>query len=457
MFKRDLTQGNVYGNLLYMALPTMFGFFAQTLFSVVDLYFIGKISSEALSGVTIYSSIFMIVFVFNDIIGTSSIAMISQAYGEKNYDRTSRVIEQSIVFKALIAIVAGLLIGVFLKPLIAFFSDDAAIQTAALDYGYIRTFFLPIMFSSYTVNTAMRCVGDSKKPLYIMVIVSIVNIVLDPIFMFETLDLGIITIKGFGMGVFGAALATVISNTVAFVLAFYILLSGKTYIGIEPRRLLTLDKEIDKKLMSIGLPTGFEGLNRNLANFVLLRFVTAYGASVIAAYGILIRLMDLFFMPLFGLNMGGSTIVGQNLGAQNEPRAVKTVFATAKLGALIIVAVNVAIFFMGDRLIGIFTDDLEVIAIGARMLRYIAPSMIFIAIMFGIGTAFSASGYNKPFLIASVVSRWGVLMPLAFISYYLLKLDYMGLIIAYIFTEFVDMAIIVYHYIKGKWRLMVVK
>lgn len=452
MQKRDLTTGGIYSNLIYMALPTMFGFIAQTLFSLVDMIFVGQISKEALAGVTIYSSIFVIVFVFNDIIGTSSIALISQSYGEKDYKKTSKIIEQSIIFKALIALATGILMAIFLKPLIGFFTDNPETQKAALDYGYIRTFFLPIMFSSYTVNTAMRCIGDPKKPLYIMIIVSIINIVLDPIFMFESVKLGPILIPGFNMGVFGAALATVISNTVAFLLAFYILLAGKTYIKINPRNLLKLDKEIDKKLITIGLPSGAEGLNRNLANFVLLKFIASYGDGITASYGIVIRILDLCFMPLFGLNMGGSSVIGQNLGAGNESRAHKTIVATANLGVLIMVFVNIGIFLAGDQLVGIFTNDPEVIQIGSTMLKWIGPSTVFLAIMFGIGTAFSGSGYNKPFLYASVISRWGVLVPMAAALKIFLKMDYHGLLIAYILTEFTDMSVILYHYVKGKWK-----
>lgn len=285
-----------------------------------------------------------------------------------------------------------------------------------------------------------------------MIFVSIINVVLDPIFMFDHIKIWGFVIPGLNLGVFGAALATVISNTVAFVVAFYILLSGKTYIKINPRNLLKLDKEIDKKLITIGLPTGAEGLNRNLANFVLLKFIVGYGDSITAAYGIVIRILDLCFMPLFGLNMGGSTIVGQNIGAGNESRTVKTIHATAYLGTAIMIVVNIFIFIGGDALVGIFTNDPEVISYGSTMLKWIGPSMVCIAIMFGFGTAFSASGYNKPFLYASVLSRWGVLIPMAAVLKIFLKMDYHGLLIAFIFTEIADMSVIMYHYFKGKWK-----
>jgi len=430
----------------------MFGFFAQTLFSIVDMIYIGRISAEAIAGVTAFGTIFAIVYVFNDIIGTSSISLISQSFGEKNYVKTSKVIEQTIVFKGLIALLAGLVMMIILKPLIFFYTDDPATRTAALDYGYIRFFFLPIMFSSYTVNTAMRCVGDSKNPLRIMVISALLNIVLDPLFMFDSINLGLVEIPGLGMGVFGAGLATVISSTFAFLMAFYILLSGRTFIKIKLKGLLRLDKDIDRKLITIGLPSGAEGLNRNLANFVLFKIIFHYGTVFIAAYGIVMRIMELGFMPLFGLNMGGSTVIGQNIGAKKMKRVVKSIHATVNLGVAIMVLVNIITFFGGSQLMAIFNKDAQVIEIGTTILKYIVPTMIFIAAMFGFGTAFSGSGYNKPFLISSVISRWGVLIPVSLITTYVLKTGYLGLLLAYILSEMTSLVIIYYHYRKGQWK-----
>lgn len=449
---RDLTRGPVYGNLLSMALPTMFGFFAQTFFSIVDMIYIGMISPEAIAGVTIYGTIFAIVYIFNDIIGTSSISMISQSYGDKNYDQTAKIIEQTIVFKGIVALAAGLLMVLMLEPLIRFFTDDPATREAALSYGYIRTFFLPVMFSSYTVNTAMRCVGDSKNPLYIMIMAAGLNIILDPLFMFDEISVLGLSLPGLGLGVFGAALATVLSSTAAFFLAFWLLLSGRTYIRIKPKRLLRLDPTIDKGLMTIGLPNGLEGLNRNLANFILFKMIAFYGVEAVAAYGIVLRLMEMGFMPLFGLNMGGSSIVGQNLGAENMSRAEKTITATVTLGAGIMLLINIGVFFAGENLMWIFTRDPAVIDLGAMFLKFVTPAMIFLAAMFGFGTAFSGSGYNRPFLISSLLSRWLVLVPLATLSTYVLDFSIQGVLMAFLLTEFTSMATIYYYYKKGVWR-----
>ncbi|RLL88740.1 hypothetical protein BG32_12840, partial [Mesotoga sp. HF07.pep.5.2.highcov] len=165
---RDLTQGNILKNLLVMSVPTMIGFSAQMVYDIVDIFWIGRISGEAIAGVTIFTTLFWIVDILNSIIGQSSVSLISQSFGKKDLEGTNRAIEQTITFKFIVALISALLVAAFLKPSLGFFSNDPTVITAALDYGYIRLFFLPMMFSSYSVNTALRCIGDAKSPMYIM-------------------------------------------------------------------------------------------------------------------------------------------------------------------------------------------------------------------------------------------------------------------------------------------------
>jgi Na+-driven multidrug efflux pump len=182
---RDLTQGSILKNLLIMSIPTMIGYSAQMVYDIVDIFWIGRISGESIAGVTIFSTLFWLVEILNSIIGQSSISLISQSYGRKDDEGTAKAIEQTITFKFLVAVIAAVLVALFLKPSLSLFSNDPNVITAALDYGYIRLFFLPMMFSSYSVNTALRCIGDAKTPMYIMMLSSILNVLLDPLLMFD--------------------------------------------------------------------------------------------------------------------------------------------------------------------------------------------------------------------------------------------------------------------------------
>ncbi len=448
--ERDLTKGSITENLIYMAMPTMFGFIAQTLYDIVDMIWIGRISAEAVAGVTIFTAIFWMIEVLNEIIGVSSMSLISQSYGKKDIEKTKIAIEQTITFKAIVAIIAAIVLYFGMEPLLNFFTNDLVVIKNALNYGYIRIFFLPIFFSSFSLNTALRCIGDSKKPMYIMGLSAFLNIILDPIFMFDKVPF--IGIPGLGLGVFGAAVATVISITVACVFGFWIFLSGKTNVKISIRGLFKLDKELDKKLITIGLPSGFENLLRNLSAFIVIKMIGIYGTAAVAAMGIGNRLMGLIFMPLLGFSMGGSTIVGQNLGAKDVERADKTAKTAAKICVGIVGVCSIFALLFPAEIMKIFVDDRNVIEIGIPMIRIIMPGMIALGVLFGLGTVFSGSGYNIPFLVSSLISRWIVQVPLLLLVVYVFRLPIEMIWISFVVAEIVEMIIVVMFYIKGKWK-----
>ncbi|MGB4200007.1 MAG: MATE family efflux transporter, partial [Thermotogota bacterium] len=327
-----------------MSIPTALGFLGQTIYDVVDMIWIGRVSSAAVAGITIFVIVFWTVEVLNEIIGISSVSLISQSFGAKDYERTRRVIEQTLTFKALMALLAMIFLLIFLKPLLGFLTQDEEVLKHALDYGFIRLFFLPMMFSSYTVNTALRCVGDAKSPMMIMLFVSILNAVLDPIFIFERVP-GT-SLPGLNLGVFGAGLATVISISIAFAIGFYLLYSGKRGIKISLRGLLKLDWSIDYRLLTIGLPTGFEMLIQKASWYLAMKVIAAFGTVAVATIGIGNRFTSLLGMPLIGLYVGSTAIVGQNLGANRITTARETVKAGVVVGAIFVaIAAGLAFSF----------------------------------------------------------------------------------------------------------------
>ncbi|KAB3530518.1 MATE family efflux transporter [Alkaliphilus serpentinus] len=448
----ELQEGSISKNLVSLAAPTILGYTFQMFYDLVDMMWIGRISAEAVAGVTIFTTMFWIVNVLNEIIGTSSISLISQSYGRRDEDRTSLCVEQTLTFKALVAIIAMIIFSIILRPLLSFFTKDPVVSEAALSYGYIRVFFLPIMFSSYTVNTAFRCVGDAKKPMIIMVIAAVLNIILDPILMFDVVP-GT-SIPGFGLGVFGAALATVISITVTFIVGFAFILSNKTRVKIKVKRLFKLNLEIDKKLITIGLPNGVEALLRNLVGIFTLKFITYYGTETVAAMGIGNRLIGFAFMPLLGLSMASSTIVGQSLGYENLKRAKATARTATLFGSSLMMLVSIIVLIFPQHIMGIFiSDSPEGIEIGKTMMRIIFPGLILAGVLMGHGSVFSGSGYNAPYLFASVAGRWCVQIPLMYIIVNMLKLQVEWVWVTFLIAEFVEVLVILYFYKQGKWEL----
>ena len=436
-------------NLWHLSYPTMTSYALQSFYDVVDIAWVTRISSNALSGVTLFTTIYSLFTVLNEVAGASSVSMISQSYGRGTKEYTKRICEQTISFKVVLAIFSAVLILIFLSPLLKFYSSDEAVYTAAMEYGLIRIFFTPIMFSSYSVNTIFRCTGDSKTPMTIMFIASIINIVLDPILMFERVPF--INIQGAGLGVFGAALATVIATSLSFAYGFIILLSGKRDIKISFKGLFSLDREIDLSLLKIGFPSGINLFVRQLSGAVIMKFVSVYGFVAIAIAGIGAKLSQLANMPIFGFTMGGSALVGHALGRENVKDAKATsifaaLMASTLVGIFIILVYSFPHFFMS-----FFLTKPDEIALSIPMVYFLSFSLLPLAFAQGLSVSFSGAGDNKPKLYSSVISRWIFQIPFLYIVVRCLALPLYFVWSSYILAEFVELLIVLFCYVKRPW------
>lgn len=448
--KRDLTQGSVNGNLVAMAVPMMLGFMAQSLYDLVDMAWVGQLSASAVAAVSIFATIYWLSFVLNNVVGNSSVSLISQSFGSKDMERTRRVVEQTMVFKALLAVLSSSLMLPLLPRLLGLFTHDQVVLADALAYGRVRLFMLPVMFSSLTVATALRCVGDSKRSMQIMFFSAGLNVVLDPLFIFDRVPgLGI---PGLGLGIFGAALATEIAAAISFMFGAWILFSGKSHVQPTLKGLLRLDWEIDWQLIKIGLPTSIESLLRSVADVFTMRFISVYGTVALAAMGITMRLVQFFVVPINGLMSGGSTIVGQNLGARNVSRADQTAKAASKLGFVSMVGLSLLTVAFPAQIFGLFTKDPAVIEIGKTIIFAVMPMLMVLGFSMGLASALAGSGYNIPFLISGVVSRWGVQVPFLFAVVQVFHLPFIYVAISYPVAELAGTIVIVTAYLRGRWK-----
>ena len=433
-----------------LSYPTMIAFALQSVYDIVDMAWVGRISKEATAAVTIYSVAFWIFTVFNEVIGSSSVSMLSQAYGREDHEKLGRIAEQTLGFKTLVGMISALLLYIFLEPMMRIFSKDPEVIKLALDYGYIRTFFLPILFMSYSVNTIFRTTEDSKTPMYIMVLSTLINIVLDPILMFETIPAT--SLKGFNMGVYGAAVATVISISVSFIFAIFLLIRKEKTFKLSLRGIFSLDWSIDKDLLIIGLPSGVEVLFRYLSGAILLKFVTVYGTSAVSAAGIGMKVFGLAFMPVYGFMMGGSALVGKYLG-QDDLEEAEAIGRVASYLNLLIMSLVVGLSFIyAQEIMKVFIDDRQVIEVGVDMIRYASPALIIGGFIFGRAVLFTGSGYNRPILVASIVARWLVQIPLLYLFVLVLDKNINYVWLTYLIAEVFDFIILYYYYLKGEWK-----
>ena len=427
----------------------MISYALQSFYDIVDIMWVTRISSTALSGVTLFTTIYAIFTVLNEVAGASSVSMISQSYGRGIKEETQKIAEQTISFKVVLACLSAILMLLFFFPLLHLYSNNQEVYDAALSYGLLRIAFTPIMFSSYSVNTIFRCTGDSKTPMFIMFIASITNIILDPILMFEKIPF--LNIPGANLGVFGAALATVISTSLSFLYGFFILLSGRRAIKISFLGLFRLDKKIDVSLLKIGLPSGINLFTRQLSNATIMMFVASYGPIAIAIAGIGAKMNQMAVMPLFGFSMGGAALVGHALG-KNKVKDAKIISIIASFMSFSVVSIFVLVIYTFPQyFMSLFFTDTYNISMSIPMIYLMGASFIPLGLLSGLSVSFSGAGDNKPRLYSSFISRWLVQIPYLFIVVSYLKLSLLFVWLSYLLCEIVELVVVIFCYNRRPW------
>nr|WP_279324897.1 MATE family efflux transporter [Clostridium sp. 'deep sea'] len=425
----------------------------QTFYSLVDMIWIGRISAVAVAGVTVFSSLYFLVGSLNSIIGGGSVTVLSQSFGSGDKEKARTAIANTFAFKLLVGIIAAIVLSLALEPLLNHFTDDPQVLNDALAYGRIRAIFMPIMFSSFTVTTALRCSGDSRSPMYITLLSAVLNIVLDPIFIFDKVPY--IGIPGLGLGVFGAALATVISVTLSFIISYWLMFGPKSVYKLKLSDFWNIDWSIVYRIVKIGIPQATSQMLRNLANVIMLGFITSYGTLALAAWGIVSRILNLLFMPIFGLMQGSGTVVGQNIGAKQYDRAVESSNIASKIGFLVMMVVAILGYKVAPQVVNLFTDNGEVTKMGGEVLRIIIISMPFVALYMGKATIFTGTGYTLPFLISGVVGQWIVQIPVMYLITKLWNLPFVYLAASNIAYTVVEGVLIFYFFARGNWKAKV--
>lgn len=355
-----MTEGPIAKNIVRFALPVFWGNLFQQLYNVVDSVVVGKFAgSDALAAVSSSGSlIFLLVGLFSGIFMGAGV-VISKYFGARDMEKMRRAIHTAIAF----ALVAGIILTIFgtiCSPLIlkAMGTPKSVFPNSVL---YFRIYFGGIL-AVVLYNTAsgiFQAVGDSSHPLYYLIASSITNVTLD-----------LILVAGLGLGVAGAAIATVTAQTLSVVLAFGKLMSVKEEYRVSLSE-IGFDGEMLKQILHMGIPAGLQNSVIALANIVVQSNINVFEAAAMAGCGSYSKLEGFAFIPITSFAMALTTFIGQNLGAKQYDRAKKG----ARFGIISCITlaevVGVLIYFFIPKLILIFTNDPEVMSYSIKQAHII--------------------------------------------------------------------------------------
>jgi len=439
--KHDITEGDVLKSVLYMGIPSMIGFGAMTIYGLTDIYWVGRLGTAPVAAVTLFGAIAWVLGSANQIVGTGSVALISRRYGEREYDATRDVIRQTVLLKVLVAVIMGAC-GLLITPsLLRVMGAEPEAYGHALAYSRIYFFGLPFMFTSYTIYTALRGVGDAPKAMYIMLLSTGLNVALDPLFIFA-----------FGLGVRGAAVATVLSAVVAVLVGFIVLGSGRANITVGMFRPFRPKMSVMLSVLGIGGPAGLNNIMRSIAHWLVTTLVAGFGTVVVAAYGLGMRIMELGILFGVGLELGASAIVGQNLGARKKDRAHEAVVKATFLVMALTGVLGIVEFTFARQILGFFTADADVIESGMLLVRLFAFAQVWIAMHITMSSAFWGSGNTWPPTIIAAIIEWGVQIPLILLVIHVFRTTEIGVWWAMFAASCVEVMLTFVWFRRGHWK-----
>ncbi|MBU2100435.1 MATE family efflux transporter [Candidatus Micrarchaeota archaeon] len=403
--KRDLTQGSILRNLIFLALPIMFGMLLQTAFNVIDTIFIGMLGANALAAVSITFPVVFIFIAFASGLGIGSTTLVAQAIGRKDLKKADNVAEHSLLLAVVTGIIIAVLGIIFGKYVFVFMGATPEILKLTLAYSdtiFVGFIFLFIGFISQGI---LQAEGNSKTPMINMIISVIINIILDPIMIFG--------LFGFpALGIFGGALATVIARSIGAGLNIYYILKGKGIIKIKPRD-FSFNTKIFKDIVFLGAPASAGQLTISIGLTMVMSFVGVFGVHAIAAYGVGTRLDSLAILPILGLTSASIAIVGQNIGAKKIERAKKTIFYSTAISSVLMAFVAVIFILFPKPFFDLFSSNEEVLSIGIAYLSISAFAYPFRGILMSIAAGFQGAGKTFLAMITTGI-YWILIVLLAF-------------------------------------------
>ena len=401
-----------------LAIPIMFGMGIHTLYNIVDMLFIGRLGGDAIAGVAFNMPIFFLMLGVTMGLGSGVTASIARLIGQKNKSGADNSAEHAIAMAACISGVFTLLGLYYGKDILAIFGAEGNILTLGWDYLSMIVLGLPFMVFSGFFRSILAGEGDMKFPMMVAGLGTILNIILDPIFIFNLEDYGNI---GLGMGVKGAALATVVSQLSVFLIFIYMLfIKEHAYISFNLKA-FSPSKIILWDIVKVGLPASLSMIIMAVGQGVFNKILIQYSSQTVAAYQVAGRLDMLIFLPIFAIAGAMTTLVGMFYGAK-EIRALNQIIRYGILSAFLITLVSSTfVYLFADIFSSWFTRDQEIIDVSVGFLRLLSLIYPLVAIAITSGRVMQGLGKGLPVLIITIIRVLGISAPLAIYFSFILE------------------------------------
>ncbi len=440
----DYTKIGLNKAIFLLAVPMILELVMESIFAVVDIYFVGKLGASAVATVGLTETYMFLLYSVAMGLAMAITATISRRIGEKKKEEAGVAAVQSVIL-ALLASIPFTVLGIFFaKEMLILMGGDAW----SLEEGYHYTQWMmggnAVIMFLFVINAIFRGAGDAAIAMWILIIANSINMILDPILIF-----------GWGifpeLGIEGAAIATNIGRGTGVLLQIWLLLKGGKHIKVAVSQ-LRMNAEIIWNIFKTSLGGIGQMLVSMTAWIFLMRILSDSGSEAVAASTIVIRLMMFTLMPAWGLSNAAATLVGQNLGAGNPERAESTVWKIGFYNMIFLVGVSVVYFAFSEGLMRLFTDDPEIIEIGAEWLKILSYSYFVYGWWMVAVQAFNGAGDTKTPTLINVVFFWLIQIPLAYVLAIYYDWAYSGVFWSVFISETLVGGFTLWLFSRGKWK-----
>ncbi|GAO42801.1 MATE family efflux transporter [Flavihumibacter petaseus] len=445
---QDYTQGSIRRAVFMLAIPMILEMGMESVFAVVDLYFVGRLpdSSHNIQTVGLTESVLSLIYSLAIGISMAATAMVARRVGEKDAKAAAHAAMQALWLSAAITVVISI-IGLWLAPdILRWMGADPETVRRGTPYTRLMMGGSLVIMLLFLINGIFRGAGDASMAMKSLWIANICNIIFCPLF-----------ILGWGpfpaLGLFGAAVATTLGRGIGVAYQLYHLLGGRSQIKLDLRHDWKPDFKVIRSLVNIAAPGTLQFIIGSCSWIFLARLVAETGhAEASAGYQTAIRILIFFLLPAWGMSNAAATLVGQNLGAKQPDRAARSVMVTARYNTIFMAVVMLFFLVAADWVVGFFARDPAIRSIGVQALRVISAGYIFYGIGMVMANAFNGAGDTKTPTWINLFGFWLFQIPLAYLLAKYLNWGPLGVFVAIPVAETAISLAAWYLFRKGKWK-----
>lgn len=443
--EKDFTQVPLSHAILILAVPMVLEMLMESVFAVVDIFFVSRLGPEAVATVGITESVMTVVYAISSGLSVATTALVARRIGEKRKKEASVVAFQSIMAGILISTVIALPGIFFAKEFLLLMGATEEMAEEGIMYPAIIFGGNAVVMLLFIINAIFRSSGDAAISMRVIIFANLINIVLDPLLIF-----------GIGpfpeLGLTGAAIATTTGRGIAVIYQFYLLFKGKYRVKLYWHS-LKLKLKVMLELLNISGGGILQNLIGTSSWIFLVRIISVSGPEALAGYTIAIRIVLFSLLPAWGLSNAASTLVGQNLGALQPQRAERAVWITGYANMIFMGGIGLVTALFSEFFMRLFIQDAEVVQLGATALRIISFGFAFYALGMVLVQGFNGSGDTYTPTKINLFCFWLIEIPLAYLLAISFEMGLSGASIAIVCAESLLAVIAYLIFRKGKWKL----